>query len=662
MATRNRSFAALLLIAILALALASVGSLASAQSERDAFWREYNTEITINEDGSFHVVETQLVAFTGTFRFGTRIIPNERFEALENVEVAVANDADSAPETFSLARADRGQQGTYTVNEGLSGVEIVYYFDPTSGSEDRLIVIEYDVIGGLNSYPDETPPTQQLRWIAVSSEVVDSADVRSSTVIVHLPEAVAFEDTVYQPENAVHDADTFTWTRQNLTDQFDIAVQFPQMTDAAVPPWQAAEDERILEQAEQSDKNNVTGVVYLAAGLLIAVGGTLFVALRWFTTGRDPKIGLIADIVTEPPDDLHPGAAGTLVDERTDTRDVVATLVDLGRRGIIHIDEKTSGGFAGFGASTIYEIQIVDLAPEREDYENVLLEAIFPDGLEVGKSTPMHMANERMQRSAGRIHEGFYREVVEHGYFEKDPNKVRARYSMMGIFAPILAAIVWAIMSLIYGGTSGWLWFMIFSASFVFFIGVSVSKAMVRKTMAGAEAAAKWNAFKRYLDDIEDRANLEESRAIYERFLPYAVAFGIEKGWVTKFERAGVPTPDWFGGGPVIVGTGGDPMRTGRRGGGTWIYGGSGPFSPGGGGSSSQGGGGWNIPDLQGSSDSAARGLGGASGSLLGMIGAAAKVISSSSGGGGGFGGGGGGFSGGGGFGGGGGGGSSSFG
>ena len=662
MATRNRSFVALLLIAVFALALAAVGSDATAQSERDAFWREYNTEITVNNDGSFHVVETQLVAFTGTFRFGTRVIPTDTVGGLENFDVSVANSADGTPEQFEAVRVDNGETGTFTVTEGLDGVQVVYYFDPTSGSEDRLIVIEYDVQGGLYSYPDATPPTQQLRWIAVSSDVVGSADVRSSTVIVHLPEPVTFEDIDYSPDNAQLAGDTVTWTRQNLSGKFEVALEFPAMTAAAVPPWQADEDARLLAAAEQNDKNSVAGLAYLGAGLLIAIGGTLFVALRWFTTGRDPKIGLLADIVTEPPDDLHPGAAGTLVDERTDTRDVVATLVDLGRRGIIHIDEKTSGGFAGFGASTIYEIQIVDLAPPREDYENTLLEAIFPKGLEVGQSTPMHMANERMQRSAGEIHAGFYRDVVEHGYFETDPNKVRARYSMMGIFAPILAAIVWALVSLVYGGTSGWLWFMIFAASFVFFIGVSVSKAMVRKTMAGAEAAAKWNAFKRYLDDIEDRANLEESRAIYERYLPYAVAFGIEKGWVTKFERAGVPTPDWFGGGgPVIIGTGGDPMRTGRRGGGTWVYGGGGPFTPGGG-SSSEGGGGWNIPDLQGSSDSASRGLGGASGSLLGMIGAAAKVISSGSGGGGGFGGGGGGFSGGGGFGGGGGGGSSSFG
>ena len=43
-------------------------------------------------------------------------------------------------------------------------------------------------------------------------------------------------------------------------------------------------------------------------------------------------------------------------------------------------------------------------------------------------------------------------------------------------------------------------------------------------TLKGAEAAAKWRAFKRYLEDIENRSNLAESQGIFEKYLPYATA------------------------------------------------------------------------------------------------------------------------------------------
>lgn len=660
---RRQGFLALVVVALLALLVPLALHGADAQSSRSAYWKAYDTEITVNQDGSFHVAETQIVSFSGTFRNGTRVIPLDRMDSLTNIQVSVANGEGEQPRNLEESRTDIETEGTFYVSQSGNDATIRYYFEPTRGTEDRVIVIEYDVIGGLRAYPNEDPANQQLWWVAVSGDVTGSARVESATVTVHLPESVGTQETVWKPADGESDGRTWTWSRTDLASgsEFDIRLQFPPITSATVPSWQERDDAIRAEQEKQEGKNAVAGSIYLGAGLLLAVGGTLFFALRWYTSGRDPKTGLIADIISSPPDDLHPGAAGTLIDERTDTRDVVATLVDLGRRNIIRIDEEKSGGIAGFGARTEYQITLLDLDQPMETYERELLDVIFPGKLEVNARTPMSKANERMQRGASRIHGGFYQEVVDHGYFDERPDKVRARNGFTGIFALVVAAAVWFLVGVLYGGSSGFLWFMVFAAGFVYFVGTMLSGAMVRKTLEGAEAAAKWNAFKRYLEDIEKNADLEESQDIYERYLPYAVAFGIEKGWVNKFESAGAQTPDWFGGGgPVIITSSGEPYRTGRGGGG-WIYGGSGVPGSDGGGS----GGGWGIPDLQGSSDSAARGLGGASGSLLGMLGTAAKVLSDSSGGGGGFGGGGGGFSGGGGGGfggGGGGGGSSSFG
>ncbi len=661
-----------IVLALLAMLIPGALLSVEAQANRSAYWKEYNTEITVHEDGTFHVVETQVVSFSGEFSFGNRVIPADRVEAMENFQVHVANSQGEEPREFEQMSQDNGEPGTYVLNERIDETEIVYNFDPTSGTEDRVIVIEFDVIGGLRVYPDEDPANQQLWWVGVPADVTGSADVESATITYHLPEVVDTEETVWQPDDGeTQDGQTWVWERTNLESgsEFDARLQFPPITSATVPSWQEADDRERALQEEQEDKNAVAGTIYLGFGLLIGVGGAILVILRWYTTGRDPEIGLVAETMSEPPDDLHPGAAGTLIDERTDTRDVVATLVDLGRRHIIHIsDGRKEGGFAGFGGNTVYDIELLDLKQPMQDYERQLLDTIFPGRLEVGKVTPMHKAQERMVKNASKIHGGFYKEVVEHGYFEKRPDKVRARYSLMGIFAPIIAVIVWFFVAQVYGGESGWVWFMAFAAAFVFFLGLTVSQAMVRKTLKGAEAAAKWKAFKRYLEDIEKRVDLKESQEIFERYLPYAVAFGIESSWVTKFERAGANTPDWFGGGPVFIPTGGGAFGHGhhhghghgRRRSGGWVFG-TGP-TPRGGSREGDGGdgGGLSFPDLQGSSDAAGRGLTGASGSLLGMLGTAAKVLSNSSGSSGGFGGGGGGFSGGGGFGGGGGGGGSS--
>lgn len=459
--TRRYAFVAGILLALVAMLIPTGFSGADAQSGRSAYWKAYDTEITVNQDGTFHVVETQLVSFSGEFRFGSRVIPVDRVEALQNISVHVGNSADEPTQEFTQASRDRGEPGTFVVRERIDETEIVYNFDPTRGTEDRNIVIEYDVVGGLRDYPNEEPANQQLWWIGVPSDVTSSARVESARITYHLPEPVDPQETVWQPDHGeTADGQTWVWERTNLESgsQFEARLQFPPITSATAPSWQERDDRQRERQEEQDDKNAVAGTIYLGTGLLLAVGGTLFVVLRWYTTGRDPKIGLVADIMSEPPDDLHPGAAGTLIDEKTDTRDVVATLVDLGRRKIIHIDDgRKEGGFAGFGGNTVYDIKLLSLDEQMEEYEHQLLDVIFPGQLEVGKTTAMHKANERMVKNASKIHRGFYEEVVEHGYFEKRPDKVRAKYSMMGVFAPIVAIIVWALVSGLYGGESGFL-------------------------------------------------------------------------------------------------------------------------------------------------------------------------------------------------------------
>src|SRR5699024_3411924 len=118
----------------------------------------------------------------------------------------------------------------------------------------------------------------------------------------------------------------------------------------------------------------------------------------------------------------------------------------------------------------------------------------------------------------------------------------------------ILAAIVIFLVLQYAGAGSGWIILPIIAAIVLMIVGNKVATAMPRKTLKGAEAAAKWKAFKRYLEDIENRRNISESQEIFERYLPYATAFGLEASWISKFERAGTPMPQWFGGaGPVLM-------------------------------------------------------------------------------------------------------------
>jgi hypothetical protein len=218
---------------------------------------------------------------------------------------------------------------------------------------------------------------------------------------------------------------------------------------------------------------------------------------------------------------------------------------------------------------------------------------------------------------------GLYGDLVQRGYYTRSPEITRTIYRRRGTIVVIAALILFCVvMTEIRVG-------LIFLPFLVLAIlGLVLrwqSRFMPRRTDQGAEAAAKWRAFRTYLVDIQKYEKLEESTQIFDKYLPYAIAFGIEKSWVEKFARARTVAPGWLGpGGTVIVlndGGGRRPTQQSPRGGGGGIFDWLDP-TPGGSGGGGQpdgsgrsGGGG-----LQDWSDRSARGLQGSSDSLVDML------------------------------------------
>jgi hypothetical protein len=175
-------------------------------------------------------------------------------------------------------------------------------------------------------------------------------------------------------------------------------------------------------------------------------------------------------------------------------------------------------------------------------------------------------------------------------------------------------------------GISPWILVPVGAAALVFASLYILAKVMPRKTYEGAETAAKWRAFKRYLDNLDDNRATEGASQLFEKYLPYAVAFGIERTWVAKFADAGAPPPEWYGGtGESWTGSGsGRTYRRHRGGWGGWTT-----FPSAGGGGQ---GGEFNMPgfpNVQDASDSAGKSLQQMSGGLFDLFDLAGSAFES---------------------------------
>lgn len=361
----------------------------------------------------------------------------------------------------------------------------------------------------------------------------------------------------------------------------------------------------------------------LIAGMVaLLVGGLIAILMLWYFRGRDPQTGLVADILSEPPDDLPPGAAGTLLDEHADHHDVVATLVGLGRNGAVSITQDAGNGKGrGDWIITVLHPDQITNRIERD-----LLNLLFDGNPEPLREVRLRDVRPKFDAAEKRIRDDLYRELVEHGYFAESPATTRLRWRRIAWTRLILSIIVGALVAIVVDPVAI---ATTIAAVIMWGVMIRMSRHMPRKTEKGAEAAAKWRAFKRYLQDIEKHRDLGASGEIFDRYLAYAIAFGIDKGWIRKFSQAGARRPAWLGTGGDVADTLGDVV----------IIGGDMPdFSAAGDLIGRIGGlaGDISIPDItmpdvdvQGLSDVVGSSLQGASDGLSGLLDAAGSIFDS---------------------------------
>lgn len=633
-------------------------------------WAQFDVAIKLLTDGQLSVTETQVIDFQeGPFTAGSRTIPMGRVDDISNVRISEIVDGQKVPYT-QVSTFER-EPGTFTVVETSSELLINWGFSPTTNAS-RTFEITYLVTGAVRNYPNEDPPNQQIWWTAISSQLTNTAPVLESTTSITLTQPVDPAEVVVGTENlpiepTTSDNQTWTWYATDLTDGDDLTVriQFPPLVNVATPTWQARDDEQRAQDEVNEQRNAVYNLGFLALGGLGAIVGGISLYGLWYTKGRDPQVGPVASFLAHPPGDLPPGAVGVLLDERADQRDVVATLADLGNRGVIKLEESKSDGFFGIGSSSDYDITLVEVPESVRPFEKTLLVSLFGSELEQGKKVKMSDVGGQFQGSSEKIKDQLIEEVVERKFFDADPDAVRNRYRSIGVGALVLSIVLGCIGISFFSTSAPMVWVPVIVLGILAVIMIVISARMPKKTQLGAEEAAKYRAFRTYLADIEKYENIEAKNDIFQQYLPFAIAFGLEENFTKKFAQAGTATPSWYE--PVPGDWSGGGMPTGRRGGvGPVIIWGNSPFGGGNwgesGGSGGKGGD-IDIPSMQDMSDSTARNLSNSSNSLFGMLSAAAAAFGAASsvsgsgggrsfGGGGGFGGG---FSGGGGFGGGGG-------
>jgi len=499
---------------------------APAAAQRTLEIERFDARITVNADGTIDVLESIRAKFTGSWNGIYRKVPVEYrtaqgFKWTVRVELVSATDAEG-----QALRTETSREGHF-----------VQYKMWIPGAVDavRSVVLRYRVKNALRFFEDH----DELYWNVTGDEWdVALGDVSAA---IELPaaatglRATAFNGVYGSTSREADVAMEGTVVRITMPRKLEFREGL-----TAVVGW----DKGLVPEPTKADK--VAGFLGANWPLALPIPVLLGMLFLWSRRGRDPR-QLPVSVQYEPPPGLTPAEAGTLTDESADMRDITATIVDLAVRGQLKIEEREESKL--FGLVKDKEFVFHRTAPKApqlplQPYESKVLEGIFQDG---AREVELSDLKNEFYKHLGDIKSGIMNRLVQQRLYAKRPDHVRGRWIGLGVALGLIIAMGGGALA---SGTGLAPVSFVVAGIAIGLIVIIVGYHMPARTVAGARTLEKVLGFAEFLErvDKERFETVVKTPEMFERYLPYAMAFGVEKKWAAAFRDIYLEPPTWYAG------------------------------------------------------------------------------------------------------------------
>ncbi len=482
--------------------------LAAAASEQ---FDNFNVEITVQKSGDILVTETIEVTAEG-----------------KEIRRGIFRDL---PRYYT--KSGRRYPYHYDVQAVMRDGHAEPYAKETDGNAFRLRIGDADrfLTHGPHTYVIKYAVKNQIRYFDSYDEIYWNATgsywafpIASARAVVTLPEnarvtaAAAYTGAKgskggayeYKVEGARH---IFTTTKPlNRREGLTVAVGFEK---GAVDPPSAAE-----RRAEWWARNMSLIILAGALGLL-----STFYAAAFHLVGRDPQKGPVFPRY-EPPEGFSPAAVHHVYHRHfAGHSGLISALLNLAVKDRIRIDAKDK-------KKTVLTLLAGDDAKTGSPAEEALLGGVFNRRETVtlggGYDASFTKAYEQFRKSVGQN-------------FGKPYFRWNAGFLVLAVMLAVIGIVLAAVLSIEWTLWHTGLAVMIAAATATF------SYLIPAPTMKGQEVRTEIEGFRLYLKTAEQlQLNAAKPGSDtpppmtverYERFLPYAVALGVEKPWTEHFEK-----------------------------------------------------------------------------------------------------------------------------
>jgi uncharacterized membrane protein YgcG len=489
--------------------LAATFALLSAVAGADERILDYRSDILVHEDGWLTVTETVRVRAEGQqMRRGIyRDFPTRYRDRLGNhVKVefqplsVLRNGAGEAWHSEDRANGVRIYAGSAErlLQPGIHEYALTYRTNRQLGYFDGHDELYFNAIGTGWEFPiDHAVVTVTLPFDIPPGQV----EVGSYTGGYGAKGAYA-KGAIIDGRRVRFETTRALSPREGLT----IVVSWPKGLIEEPAPWQKI----------QWFMNDNGAALVLLSGLLIVF---FWYYQAWNRVGRDPEKGVIIPRY-RPPKGLSPAACRYVLSMSMKREAFAAAIVSLAVKGVLEIEEEDKKEF------TLRRRPGEPLTPLSPG-EKAVRDELLP-----GEHSVVVMENEN--------HEVFQSAREKLGKALKQEYRGRL-FNLNGLYllGPILASVAAAILAAFFdGGPAVWITYALLTVA----MHIVFALLMRAPTPAGRMVMDEIEGFKMYLGTAEaDR--LERMRSprmtpeVFESFLPYAYALGVENDWCNRFMR-----------------------------------------------------------------------------------------------------------------------------
>jgi uncharacterized membrane protein len=415
-----------------------------------------------------------------------------------------------------------------TTSHGQRDLKI---YIPNASDSTRTVQIDYVVRNGLRYFPDY----DEFYWNVTGTDW--PVPIEHASALVTLPASAAGQlraqafTGVYGSKDREVEADV-EGAEVTFATTHPLPMRGGLTVDIYIPKGILHQPSGFTQFLWFVGSNPIVFLPFVTLGVMFAI---------WWWKGRDPEAGRSVAPMYDPPPGMTPAESGTLIDDRTDPRDITCTLVDLAVRGYLKIEQTDDTTLMVFH----HKDYIFHLLKPREQwgdltsFERVMLDNVFTSG----DQTRLSSLKNRFYTALPIIRQDIMASLRNKGMYLLDPQSANA-YSILGAvlsLAPFLIShftgfkevFTPSLLTVVAVGLSVVVWFLF-------------ARQMSARTLQGARTRIAVIGFQEFMNRVDADRIKRMPPDTFEKYLPYAMALGVETHWAQAFAGIVTTPPRWF--------------------------------------------------------------------------------------------------------------------